>query len=71
VVIRNKYDKTNLVMDMEVDLEDVYTGKTYDINVQRKQICDHCTGTGAKTRDDIVDCHVCQGRGVRIVKHML
>jgi DnaJ-related protein SCJ1 len=61
----------NMVMEMEIDLQDVYTGKTYDITIQRKQICDHCTGTGAKSRDDIVQCDVCQGRGIRIVKHML
>ncbi|CAD6565297.1 MAG: DnaJ- protein scj1 [Cyphobasidiales sp. Tagirdzhanova-0007] len=61
----------NMVMDMEVDLQDIYTGKTYEIFVARKQICDSCSGSGARSSSDIHDCDACGGRGVRIVKHML
>jgi len=61
----------NMVMDMEVELQDIYTGKSYEIQIQRKQICDHCEGSGARSASDIHDCEVCGGRGVRIVKHML
>ena len=60
-----------MVMDMEVELQDMYTGKTYDISVTRKQICDSCSGSGARSSSDIHDCETCGGRGVRIVKHML
>ena len=85
----------NLVMDMEIELEDVYSGKTYEvgrnmiyatcrrpterftssclfqIQIQRNQICEKCDGSGAKSKKDVVDCHVCSGRGIRIVKQMM
>lgn len=60
-----------MLMEMEIDLKDVYTGTTYQIDVQRNQICTECDGSGAKSKNDIVDCRVCGGRGIRIVKHML
>ena len=60
-----------MLMEMEVDLKDVYTGTTYQIDVERNQICTKCDGSGARSKNDIVDCQVCGGRGIRIVKHML
>lgn len=60
-----------MVMDMEVELSDIYTGTTYSIQVTRKQICEHCEGSGARSASDIHECDACSGRGVRIVKHML
>lgn len=60
-----------MVMDMEVDLSDMYTGKTYEIQVERKTICEACSGSGARSEGDIQQCDTCGGHGVRIVKHML
>lgn len=60
-----------MVMDMEIELEDIYTGKQYDISITRKQICDACEGSGARSPSDVHECDACNGRGVRIVKHML
>lgn len=60
-----------MVMEMEVDLADVYSGKSFTIDLQRKSICESCEGSGARSPKDVVECNVCGGRGVRILKHML
>jgi DnaJ-related protein SCJ1 len=61
----------NMIMELQVELEDIYSGRTYDVSVTRKTICESCDGSGARSAKDIHDCDACQGRGVRIVKHML
>ncbi|KAF9400890.1 DnaJ- protein scj1 [Podila epigama] len=58
-------------MELDVTLEELYSGKSIDIEVSKQVICNHCGGSGAKSMDDVVTCSACQGQGTRIVKHML
>lgn len=41
------------------------------ITIPRKQICEECDGTGARSPKDIHVCSSCDGRGVRLVRHQL
>ncbi|KAG0056685.1 DnaJ- protein scj1 [Gryganskiella cystojenkinii] len=58
-------------LELEVTLEELYVGKSIEIEVSKQIICPHCSGSGAKSSDDVVTCTGCQGQGVKIVKHML
>ncbi|KAG0220855.1 hypothetical protein B0O80DRAFT_302510 [Mortierella sp. GBAus27b] len=58
-------------MELDVTLEELYSGKSVDFEVSKQIICPHCDGSGAKSSDDVVTCTGCQGQGVKIVKHML
>lgn len=40
-------------------------------SIAHKAICESCDGTGARSEKDIVDCPVCDGRGIRLVRHQL
>lgn len=48
--------------DLEVTLQDAYTGTTRTIDVPRLATCRDCAGTGAD-KGELVVCQVCQGRG--------
>jgi DnaJ-related protein SCJ1 len=34
-------------------------------------ICDKCRGSGAKSANDVTKCHVCNGKGVKIVRQQI
>lgn len=61
----------SMMTEMEVDLEDLYRGKTIEFEVKRKIICPTCSGSGARDANSIQTCPVCSGSGVRIVRHQL
>ncbi|SCV69125.1 BQ2448_2145 [Microbotryum intermedium] len=61
----------NMVADIEVDLESIYSGDRINFNIARKQICEECEGSGARSAQDIVECKACEGRGIRLVRHQL
>lgn len=48
--------------DMQVSLQEAYTGVTRTIDVPRLTTCADCGGTGAEG-GELVACQVCQGRG--------
>jgi molecular chaperone DnaJ len=50
-------------VDVHISLNDVVTGIEKEVNVQRREKCPRCDGTGAKTRDDLKVCSVCNGTG--------
>lgn len=54
-----------------LDFLDVDFVPSFQFNVQRKQICDECDGTGARDASDVVDCGTCGGRGIRLVQHQI
>lgn len=53
-------------LDVPVTLEDLYLGRNYEILVKNQVICPKCRGSGAKSENDVQQCHACQGRGVRV-----
>ncbi|KAF9197197.1 DnaJ- protein scj1 [Haplosporangium sp. Z 27] len=57
-------------LEVEVTLEELYSGTSIEIEVSKQVICSHCSGSGAKSSNDIATCTGCQGQGVKIVKQM-
>ncbi len=53
-----------------ITLRDFYNGMDTEFQWDKQQICEECDGTGS--RDGVVEtCRVCNGHGVRIIKHQL
>ncbi len=53
----------DLRYNMEISLEEAFTGKTAQIRVPTSITCDLCTGTGAKPGTKPTTCGTCQGSG--------
>ena len=53
----------DLRYNMEISLEESFTGKTAQIRVPTSITCDVCTGTGAKPGTKPTTCATCQGSG--------
>ncbi len=53
----------DLRYNMEISLEEAFTGKTAQIRVPTSITCDLCTGTGAKPGTKPTTCATCQGSG--------
>ena len=53
----------DLRYNMEITLEESYSGKTAQIRVPTSITCDLCTGTGAKPGTKPTTCGTCQGTG--------
>ncbi|MRG54664.1 molecular chaperone DnaJ [Phyllobacterium sp. SYP-B3895] len=53
----------DLRYNMEITLEEAYTGKTAQIRVPTSITCDECSGTGAKVGTSPVTCSTCSGSG--------
>ncbi|KAI9140858.1 hypothetical protein BKA69DRAFT_489552 [Paraphysoderma sedebokerense] len=56
---------------LDVELKDLYLGKTFEVEIAKQIICPHCHGTGAKDSSDVHTCSSCQGRGIKVIKQML
>ncbi|RCL02170.1 MAG: molecular chaperone DnaJ [Candidatus Tokpelaia sp. JSC188] len=53
----------DLSYNMEITLEDAYSGKTMQIRVPTSIICDTCNGSGAKKGTELITCKKCHGIG--------
>ena len=51
---------------LQVTLEELFKGKTAKIAVQRKVICNKCSGRGGK-EGAVKTCGTCQGRGIKTI----
>ena len=49
--------------DMEISLEDAYTGLKKEIEIQTAVRCDECDGTGAAEGSKAETCEMCHGTG--------
>lgn len=61
----------NLESVIEIDLEQIYTGTTIDIQVEKQIVCEECSGTGSDPDHDLQNCDLCNGHGMRIVRHQI
>ena len=55
-------------IDLEVTLDDLFLGRSIDIDVEKQVICPSCRGSGAKSDQHIKKCGTCGGSGVQIVR---
>jgi molecular chaperone DnaJ len=53
----------DLRYNLDITLEDAYSGKTVEIEVPTSIVCDVCTGTGAKPGTKPSTCGTCGGAG--------
>lgn len=51
-------------IQMKISFEEAVYGTEKEINIQRDEECTRCAGTGARSREDIVSCPKCKGKGV-------
>lgn len=56
----------DIVHELNVSLEDMYTGKTKKISVTRDRLCTSCEGRGVKPGAQKNPCRECRGQGVQI-----
>ncbi|KAH8557015.1 hypothetical protein BGW37DRAFT_475182 [Umbelopsis sp. PMI_123] len=61
----------DMKLEIEVTLEELYHGKSVEVDVSKQVVCDHCFGTGAENSDDVVTCPSCQGKGFMIYEMQL
>lgn len=54
---------SDLRFNMEVSLEDAFTGKQTEIRVPTSQACDDCKGTGSEGAKAPATCGTCSGHG--------
>src|SRR3989338_4779643 len=55
---------SDLRYDLEITLEEAYSGATKSIAIPRLEKCGKCNGSGAENEKDIVNCADCNGSGV-------
>ncbi len=55
---------TDLVTDIEITLEEAFTGVSKTLSLRRFIACETCEGTGASDASDVERCSTCQGRGM-------
>ena len=48
---------------IEIDLEDTLEGTSREVEFRRMDVCETCTGSGAKPGTEPVTCPTCQGQG--------
>lgn len=53
----------DLKYDLEITLEDAFKGTKVDFEYERLDVCDECSGRGAKNTSSIKKCPSCGGRG--------
>ena len=53
----------DLRYNMEITLEEAYTGKAAHVRVPSSVLCDECSGSGAKPGSQPVTCTMCGGHG--------
>lgn len=53
----------DLKEEVEISLEDAFTGVKVPVSVDRTELCQECDGTGARGRTGIKKCPTCHGAG--------
>ncbi|KAK6203390.1 dnaJ-like protein in endoplasmic reticulum [Scheffersomyces amazonensis] len=57
-------------VNMNVELKDFYNGKLLEFDLQMRNICDVCDGTGSKDKKTHT-CRKCDGSGYMTIRHQL
>ena len=60
---RNTLRGNDLRYDLEIKLEDAFTGRQVDLQLDSTAPCEPCGGSGAKAGTSARTCNVCNGRG--------
>lgn len=63
---RGRPKNSETVLAQAVTLEDLYQGKTFQQEVERRVICSKCDGAGGRP-GAVQSCAACKGRGIRVM----
>eukprot|EP00698_Gefionella_okellyi_P010295 TRINITY_DN2664_c0_g1_i1.p1 TRINITY_DN2664_c0_g1~~TRINITY_DN2664_c0_g1_i1.p1 ORF type:complete len:334 (-),score=64.41 TRINITY_DN2664_c0_g1_i1:519-1520(-) len=58
-------------VQIEVDLQELYSGVVKKLSFARNVLCPTCRGTGAFSPADVQTCAVCKGAGLRTLQQMI
>ena len=58
-------------LPLNVTLNELYNGHTFEVDINKQIICPICRGSGAKNANDVKTCTSCQGRGIKIIRQMI
>ncbi|KAG5440513.1 hypothetical protein PCK2_000447 [Pneumocystis canis] len=63
----------NMEKIVEIELEALYYGGVFTIDVNKQTICHHCQGSGRdpQHKDTMTRCNECGGHGVRIIRQIV
>ncbi|MBI4802826.1 MAG: molecular chaperone DnaJ [Elusimicrobia bacterium] len=53
----------DLKYDVEISLEEAFSGVKAPVNFDRTEVCESCAGTGARARTGLKKCAACRGSG--------
>lgn len=67
---RRRQKGENTIHPLKVTLEDLYKGKTRQLELQKKIICTGCEGAGGKP-GAVRPCTTCHGTGVKMTLHQI
>lgn len=54
----------NIEIELGLELEDIYSGKEFQVLHKKQILCPKCRGSGAKRPEDVVKCPQCGGTGM-------
>lgn len=57
--------------NLEINLADMYKGRIVQIQFSRNIVCTKCDGHGAKSKEHIHNCDLCNGQGIRIIRQQI
>lgn len=57
----------NVSFDLDLKLDEFYTGTTRKFRINRNVVCTDCDGTGSKTKTQPNMCIYCNGRGFQVL----
>jgi DnaJ-class molecular chaperone len=60
---RHRVNKADVV-EVKVDINDVYYGHTKKVELEMLDLCDQCNGCGAQDPSHVLKCMTCHGNGV-------
>lgn len=60
---RAKKQGGDIAIDIELTLEEAYSGAERDINIYKRTICPACKGGGAEPGSKTITCPACKGKG--------
>lgn len=61
----------NRIINIDVSLSTLYSGKIEKLTYKKKTKCTHCLGSGAQDPKGLYDCNSCFGQGVKIIQQEL
>lgn len=61
----------NLESTVEIELDAIYKGSSFTVNVEKQIVCEECSGSGADPAHETPACAACDGHGVRVMRIQL